>query len=50
MGAGSPTFGIGASSFAGGDLNDWSSLVNICPNVGGVILEEAEEEGGKEGL
>lgn len=37
-GAGSPTFGIGAVCFAGGDLKDWSSFVNICVSVGGAIF------------
>lgn len=37
-GAGSPTFGTGATSFGGGDLKDWSSLVNICVSVGGAIF------------
>lgn len=36
-GAGSPTFGIGAVCFAGGDLKDWSSFVNICVSVGAIF-------------
>lgn len=36
-GAGSSTFGIGAVCFAGGDLKDWSSFVNICVRVGAIF-------------
>lgn len=39
VGAGSPTFGSGATCFAGGDLKDWNSFANICVNVGGAIFE-----------
>jgi hypothetical protein len=38
VGAGSPTLGTGAVSFAGGDLKDWSSFVNNSVRVGAIVV------------
>lgn len=38
VGADSPTLGMGAVCFAGGDLKDWNSFANISVRVGGAMV------------